>query len=71
MDYYLLFLWGGVDIGLYGPYQDIESRDNKAREFWKKHGDECGYFQISATKGSKINVSSYSGSFFEENDNAD
>ena len=68
MDYYLLFLWGGVDLKLYGAFEDKDSRDNKAKELWKKHGDECGYFRLEVTKGSQIGIDCYSGDFFEQED---
>ncbi len=66
MDYYLLFIWGGVDAQLFGAFKDKESRDNKAKELRKEYGPECGYFQLEVTKDSKIEIDSYSGIFFEE-----
>ena len=66
MDYYLLFMWGGVDLKLFGPFEDKESRDTRAKELWQKYGNECGYYSVEVTKSSQINIDSYPGSFFEE-----
>jgi len=66
MEYYLLFIWRDVEPKLFGPYEDTKSRDKKAKKLWKQNGPECGYFPLEVSKGSKIEISSYSGAFFEE-----
>jgi hypothetical protein len=68
MEYYLIHLWGGVDIKIFGPFSSSDSRDNIARELRKEHGQEHGYFSLEVTKGSKIKIDCYSGTFFEDED---
>ena len=66
MEYYVLFIWEGVDPAIYGPFQDIESRDNKAIELRERYGSECGYFPVQANKNSKIEIGSFTADFFED-----
>lgn len=66
MEYYVLFIWGGVDPAIFGAFEDTKSRDRKAKELRDKYGPECGYFPVSATKGSKIEIGSFSVDFFGE-----
>lgn len=66
MEYYLLFIWNDVEPKLFGPYEDIKSRDKKAKKLRNDFGTTCGYFPMEVTKGSTIEIDSYSGAFFEE-----
>jgi len=62
MKYYVLFIWKDIEPELFGPFETIEQRDTKAKELEKENGVESGYFPIESE--SKVNVGSYSGSFF-------
>ena len=66
MDHYLIFIWQGVDVQLFGAFEDKEDRDKKAKQLRKEYGNDCGYFQLEITKGSQLEIDSYSGTFFEE-----
>lgn len=66
MKYYVLMVWYDTDPGLFGPFADEESRDQKAKRIRKKEGDRHGYFRMNITDDGKPEVAGYSGAFFEE-----
>jgi len=64
-DYYLLFIYQDVEPKLFGPFETEKLLDKKAKQLRNDYGDTAGYFPVEISKNSKINISCYSGSFFE------
>lgn len=65
-DYYLLFIWRGVEPKLLGPFQTIKLRDKKAKELREDHGDLSDYYPVEVSKDAEIEIDCYAGNFFEE-----
>lgn len=65
--YYLIFVWGDVSPTILGPFDTIELRDEEAQRLRTEEGDEHGIYSldINGTIAS-IEASSYSGTFFKE-----
>jgi hypothetical protein len=57
--YYFIFVWGGVDPSVHGPYSTPEERYAAVLESVRENGDEHGYFWLDTENG--IEVGSYSG----------
>ena len=64
-DYYLLFIWRGVEPKLLGPFETTEQRDEKAKELREDHGDQSDFYPVDVAKGAEIQVDAYAGDFFE------
>jgi hypothetical protein len=62
--YYFVFVWGGVEPHMYGPYKTPEQRFNAVVKVAKEEGDEHGYFWLDNTNG-KLEVGTYSSSDLE------
>ncbi|HDY87048.1 MAG TPA: hypothetical protein ENH82_02905 [bacterium] len=65
-DYYLLFIWRGVDLKLFGSFETVELRDERARELREDHGSLSNYYPLEVSTGAKVNIGSFPNSFFEE-----
>ena len=65
MNYYLLLVWRGVQPKLYGPFNNVEERDKKAKRLRNDFGVTASFFPIQATEGSEISIDCYSENFFE------
>ena len=61
---HLLVVWGDVEPEILGPYDDEESREARAVELKREHGDEHGIFRLSAEVIGAIEVSAFSNGFF-------
>ena len=64
MDRYLLFIWGGIEPEIRGPFTE-DQRVKEAKKLRKAEGDEHGYFPLNIEFGKPV-IGSYSGAFFEE-----
>ena len=65
-DYYLLFIWRCIEPKLLGPYKTSKIRDEKAKELREDHGTTSEYYPVEVEKGVRIEIDSYSNSFFEK-----
>ena len=65
-DYYLLFIWKGVDLKLFGPFETVELRDEKTKELREDHGSLSNYYTLEVSTGAKVSIDSFPNSFFEE-----
>ncbi len=68
-DYYLLFIWRGVEPKLLGPFETIKLRDKKAKELRDDHGTLSVYYPVEISQGAKVEIGVFSGDFFEEQGN--
>jgi hypothetical protein len=75
---YLLHVWSDVEPNLLGPYTDEKRRDIDARRIRDREGEDCGGLypvtldvaleDMSDGVTHKLDVSTYCGAFFEDED---
>jgi hypothetical protein len=61
--FYVLFIWGGVDPSLKGPFPTEELRDNESRRLKTKHGDEHGIYPLNVGEDGVPKIGAYSNIF--------
>jgi len=57
--YYFVFVWGGVEPAMHGPYRTVEQRYKAVVKMARKEGDEHGYFWLDNING-KLEMGTYS-----------
>jgi hypothetical protein len=72
MKHYLFITWGDIDPEILGPFESEDTRDDRAKELKKEHGDENGIFMLDVEDNGMPSANAYSGGFFKDvEDNAD
>ena len=66
---YLVFVEDDIEPRIVGPFADGDTRDKKARELRREHGQDHGIFMLNVTLISgATTIDAYSGAFFMEED---
>lgn len=69
VDLYLIVNEGDVEPVVHGPYKDLETRDKAALKFRKDDPNmENGIFMLQVSKGAKVEIDTYSGGFFDQDE---
>ena len=63
--HYILMVWEDIEPDLHGPFLTAELRDERAHALRREHGPDHGYYPLTLTPGQTLTCGSYSGAFFE------
>lgn len=66
--FYVLIIWGDLEIQKCGPFNTAAERDFQARMLRREHGDEHGLHTLDIGPDGEPEVGDYSGAFFEDID---
>ena len=51
MLFYFLFIEGGVEPDMFGPFDTEQARDDQAKAVYSVKGDDHGYFSLDINNG--------------------
>lgn len=62
---YLVFVWGGVDAQLHGPFESEDDREAAARQLIRDEESSVHWLDVDSPAVPTVDVGDYSGAFAE------